>query len=260
VLNTILPQNTLQFALVLFLFHLFVYIRNPSVSIFSLSRRAALSVVGHYIPSKSSENTIKRVNLSGMSKTPKQQKFADLLTSIDDKLQTVGLDYVKRGLFGTMLRAWAVNGTKITTNPRTRKKVETYIHTDRASMYTMETQIVLTALLLTSPRNDEYRNRTQDHRTTLITTDVHFRNNLEYCLDYMTILVQAGAELKQAWQHVLACVKKISTGVWILNSELFQAKKAEVDAEDTHSPHARIKVLLDTMKKIIADYEKNNGY
>ncbi len=225
-----------------------------------MSRRAALSVVGHYIPSKSLENTIKRVNLSGMSKTPKQQKFGDLLTSIDDKLQTLGLDYVRKGHFGTMLRVWAVKGTEITTNKKTREQVETYIHTDRASMYTMEHQIVLTALLLTSPRNDEYRNRTQDDWTTLITTDVHFRNNLEYCLDYMTLLVQAGAEQKQAWQHVLACVKKISTGVWILDSELFQAKKAEVDAEDTHSPHARIKVLLDKMKKNIADYEENNGY
>jgi hypothetical protein len=76
----------------------------------------------------------------------------------------------------------------------------------------------------------------------------------------MTLLVQAGAEPKQAWRHVLACVQRLDIGTWILSDELFQAKKAEVDAEDTHSPHARIKVLLDTMKKNIADYEKNNGY
>jgi hypothetical protein len=155
---------------------------------------------------------------------------------------------------------WAVNGTEITTKKETRELVETYIHTDLASMPTMEDQIVLTALLLTSPRNDEYRNQTQHDWTTLITTDVHFKNNLEYCLDYMTLLVQAGAEPKQAWQHVLACVKKISTGVWILDDELFQVKKAEVTghAPDTPSQHDRIKVMLDAMKKIIADYEKNN--
>jgi hypothetical protein len=197
-----------------------------------------------------------------MSKTPKQQNFGDLLTSIDDKLQTVGLDYVRKGHFGTMLREWALKGTEITTNARTRKKVETYIHTELTNIegHTRELQIVLTALLLTATRNDEYRNRTQHDWTTLITTDIHFKNYLEYCLDYMTLLVTAGAEPKQAWRHVLACVKKLDNGIWILSDELFQAKKAEVDAEDTHSPHARIKVLLDTMKKNIADYEKNNGY
>ena len=211
-------------------------------------------------PQKSFENIIKHVNLSGMSKPPKQQKFGDLLALIDDKLQTVGLDYVKKGHFGTMLREWTVNGTEITTNRKTRERVETYIHTDRASMNTMEDQIVLTALLLTSPRNDEYRNQTQHDWTTLITTDVHFKNNLEYCLDYMTLLVQAGAEPKHAWQHVLACVKKISTGVWILDPELFQAKKAEMTrpAPDTPSQQDRLKVMLDAMKKIIADFEKNN--
>jgi hypothetical protein len=45
-----------------------------------------------------------------------------------------------------------------------------------------------------------------------------------------------------------------------LSDELFQAKKAEVTghAQDTPSQHDRIKVMLDAMKKIIADFEKNN--
>jgi hypothetical protein len=195
-----------------------------------------------------------------MSKTPKQQNFDDLLTSIDDKLQKVGADYVRKGDFGTMLREWAVNGTEITTKKKTRERVETYIHTDLASMYTMENQIVLTALLLTSTVTSNYKNQTQYEWTTLITTDVHFKNNLEYCLDYMTLLVQAGEEPKQAWQHVLACVKKLDIGTWILSDELFEAKKAEVTghAPDTPSQHERIQVMLDAMKKIIADYEKNN--
>jgi hypothetical protein len=76
----------------------------------------------------------------------------------------------------------------------------------------------------------------------------------------MTLLVQAGEEPKQAWQHVLACVKKLDIGTWILSDELFQAKKAEVTghAPDTPSQHERIQVMLDAMKKIIADYENNN--
>ena len=215
-------------------------------------------------PPKSFENIIKHVNLSGMSKPPKQQKFSDLLTSIDDKLQTVGVDYVKKGHFGTMLREWTVhgtiNGTEITTNARTRARVETYIHTDRASMNTMEDQIVLTALLLTSTVISDYKNQTQYEWTTFITTDKYFKMYLQYCLDWMTILVQAGEEPKQAWQHVLACVKKIDSGTWILSNDLFQAKKAEVTgpAQDTPSQQDRIKVMLDAMKKIIADFEKNN--
>ena len=195
-----------------------------------------------------------------MSKPPKQQKFGDLLTSIDDKLQTVGLDYVRKGHFGTMLREWTVNGTEITTNRKTRERVETYIHTDRASMYTMEDQIVLTALLLTSTVTSDYKNQTEYQWTTFIRTDKYFKMYLQYCLDYMTLLVQAGAEPKHAWQHVLACVKKIDSGTWILSDDLFQAKKAEVTgpAQDTPSQQDRIKVMLDAMKKIIADFEKNN--
>ncbi len=43
----------------------------------------------------------------------------------------------------------------------------------------------------------------------MITTDKYFKMYLQYCLNWMTLLVQAGAEPKQAWQHVLACVKKL---------------------------------------------------
>ena len=163
-----------------------------------------------------------------------------------------------------MLREWTVNGTvngtEITTNARTRARVETYIHTDRASMNTMEDQIVLTALLLTSTVTSDYKNQTQYEWTTFITTDKYFKMYLQYCLDWMTILVQVGAEPKHAWQHVLACVKKIDSGTWILSNDLFQAKKAEVTglAQDTPSQQDRIKVMLDAMKKIIADFEKNN--
>ena len=54
--------------------------------------------------------------------------------------------------------------------------------------------------------------------------------------------------------------KKIDIGTWILSDDLFQAKKAEVTgpAQDTPSQQDRIKVMLDAMKKIIADFEKNN--
>jgi hypothetical protein len=126
----------------------------------------------------------------------------------------------------------------------------------------MEDQIVLTALLLTSNVTSNYKNQTQYEWTTSITTDKYFKMYLQYCLNWMTLLVQAGEEPKQAWQHVLACVKRLDIGTWILSDDLFQAKKAEVTghAQDTHSQHDRIKVLLDTMKKTIADYEENNNY
>ena len=143
-----------------------------------------------------------------MSKTSKQQKFSDLLASIDDKLEKVGENYVKKGEFGTKLRTWTREGARATTNQKTREQVETYIHTDtNIEGHTMEYQIVLTALLLTSNLTSNQRIHDTEYMwTQFITTDIYFEMYLQDCLNWMTLLVQLGAEPKQAWQHVLECV------------------------------------------------------
>ena len=95
----------------------------------------------------------------------------------------------------------------------------------------------------------------------------HLHHNRQIFQNVPTILLELDDATRPdgggAKTRMAACTcmcKKIDSGTWILSDDLFQAKKAEVTglAQDTPSQQDRIKVMLDAMKKIIADFEKNN--
>jgi hypothetical protein len=172
---------------------------------------------------------------------------------------------VSSGLFGKLLGAWTIEGTRRRKTEETRKQVEKDVARKELAM-----SVVTTAIKLASSNGDCKVWGEVDWDKN-IATDRNFKDELENCLDCVADFLDAGTDTQTACSLVISCVDKQTDGTFNFSSGLMslritetrQTKANEVQIEvgkaEVEKMRSNMKEVLRAMKKLIQDYEHSSA-
>ena len=172
----------------------------------------------------------------------KDTGWVEMLLEADRK--ELAASYVRREFLIHVLIAWALRGSQsgVVTTEATRKKVKDELN----NLLQVQREVAGMAIQIAASWTQEYRDREPRDWREHLDTDVHLRDVLKECLDYMAVVVEAGVETGKAMPYVAKCIQTDrKSGVSSLDRASLDGFVAELTWAGTgHAPLGRVDMLL----------------
>ena len=174
----------------------------------------------------------------------KDTRWVEMLHQADRKM--LAASYVRRGFLDSLLVAWALRGCEsgVVTTEAMRKKVQDELN----NLLQVQREVAEMAIQIAASWTQEYRDREPRDWREHLDTDVHLKDVLKECLDYMAVVVEAGVETGKAMPYVVKCIQTDrKSGVSSLDRASLDGFVAELTWAGTgraHAPLGRVDMLL----------------